>query len=101
LLFGYISSAYNCKGLTAKSLNWESILPPKTRLKFQLRTADSKQALKKSKWLGPSGPDSFYESSGTDINNLEAADWIQYRVVFDTYNGANAPVLEKVQIHFE
>ena len=100
-VYSYTSSPYNSKGLVAKSLSWQADLPPKTKLKLQLRVADTKEALEKSKWTGPTDTNSFYLESAAEIKNLKSAQWIQYRVLFDSYNGANAPILKKVQIQFE
>ena len=35
--------------------------------------------------------------------NIENVDgnWVQYRAIFDTDNGANSPILKEVKINFE
>jgi hypothetical protein len=66
-----------------------------------LRSAAKKEDLVKKEWSGPSGVDSYYTESVTNIRNIPKGQWIQYRALFDTDNGAYSPVLEAVEIVFE
>ena len=65
------------------SLFWEGEEPHGARLKFQIRTAASRQALASEEWQGPGGKGFFYQSSGTAIGEVKADHgWLQYRTVF-------------------
>jgi hypothetical protein len=99
-VYEYISSPYQTGDKAASKINWEADTPHKSKIKLQLRFASTEGDLDNQKWVGPNGPDSFYSIPGTEINNLSQKDWIQYRVLFDTDNGAYTPVLHSVEIQF-
>jgi hypothetical protein len=95
--YSYESSSHYIKK-KPKLLNWKAEMPPGTTLKFQLKSAKSKEKLSTAEWLGPDGPSSYYTKSNSDINKVKKNSWIQYRAIFISDNGANAPVLESVEI---
>jgi len=96
----YISSHYKTNGKNPVSLKWEGETPNFSSLKFQIRSADSEELLNKSEWRGPVGPGSYYTDEDNYLSNI-SGEWIQYRALFDTGNGANTPVLNLVEITFE
>ena len=98
--YEYISSAHYSAERPVQ-LDWLAIYYPNTSLKFQLRYAAQKDGLNTASWIGPSGNNSFYEKSGAEIKNIPPGQWVQYKVIFDNYNGANSAILEKVEIKFE
>lgn len=100
-IYNYISSPYKADNSSPIYINWECKLATKTSLKFQLRYADSQQELKDAIWHGADGENSFYSNSGSKIENIPTDKWIQYKAIFDTFNGANAPVLKKVEIELK
>lgn len=97
----YISSAYESKGEKPFRMNWAAETPGFTSVKFQIRTAKTKDALKKAIWLGPSGPGSYFRDRDCALDSIPSGNWIQYRAVLDTGNGAISPVLSMVEIYFE
>jgi len=100
-IFDYVSSPHNCNGKRPVAVRWDAYLPPRTSLKFQLRSAATKEALPNAVWMGPEGPSSLYTVSESRVQSLPEGAWLQYRAVFDTFNGANSPVLDTVEVTFE
>jgi len=100
MIFDYISSPRECAGKRPSALRWDAQLPPRTALKFQLRRAVTREALADAAWTGPDGPGGFYTTPGP-VNALAEGAWLQYRAVFETFNGANSPVLEMVEVTLE
>lgn len=96
----YISSPYKTNGKDPISLKWEGEAPHFSSLKFQIRSADSEKSLNNAEWRGSVGTGSYYIDVNNSIINI-SGEWIQYRALFDTGNGANTPVLHSVEITFE
>ena len=99
--FDYVSSPYRCEGGRPAKIHWAADTPGRTSVKFQLRSAATQAGLSAAAWRGPSGPDSYYRKPGSRIRKLTEGKWIQYRAVFDTFNGAASPVLDGVEIDFK
>jgi hypothetical protein len=97
-LFSYLSSPYQAKGKQAIQIHWTAETPRRTAVKFQLRVAASQEALSQAHWMGPEGAGSYFTRPGTIINNIPGGEWIQYRAVLDTDNGASSPVLSAVEV---
>jgi hypothetical protein len=97
----YTSSPYAAGNHSPVRIQWTAETPHKSSIKFQLRGAPSKEALKGSPWLGPGGPDTYYIKPDSPVKNISGAKWLQYRVFFDTDNGAYSPILDEVVITFE
>ncbi|NOX67398.1 MAG: VCBS repeat-containing protein, partial [Chlorobi bacterium] len=98
-LFRYTSSPYFCDNRNPVSIDWDAEVPADTDLKFQVRAAESQKTLKESKWNGPKGPGTYFTKTDKTISNLSGK-WMQYRVVFNMGNGADTPILKKVEIKF-
>ena len=81
-------------------MRWEGEAPYFSSLKFQLRSAASKESLNNAEWRGPAGTGSYYTDKDNSLTNI-SGEWIQYRALFDTGNGANTPILNSVEIIFE
>ncbi len=97
----YTSSAYQIGNRTPHQIRWKGEMPHQSSIKFQLRSASSRDELESTEWEGPEGKDSFYEASGQNIKNLPDGEWIQYQAVFETENGAYSPVLTEVKINLD
>ena len=95
--YSYESSTHYIKK-KPKQISWKAHLPPGTSLKFQLKSAKTREKLANADWFGPEGPSSYYTELNGDIKNLKKESWIQYRAVFLSDNGANGPILESVEI---
>ncbi len=99
--FDYVSSAYNSKGKKPVRLNWLGQEPHRSKILFQFRTANSPKGLETAPWYGSAGIDTYYTERGSSLKNLPDGKWIQYRAILDTFNGAQCPVLDRVEIAFE
>jgi len=80
-------------------LHWEATTPLDTGVQFQMRAAGTQEALAATEWRGPSGPKSYFTSSGASLPiEPESTGWIQYRAVLTTPDGGNSPVLRGVSL---
>ncbi len=96
----YISSAYNVPdGQKPVRLDWDADTPGGTAIQFQIRLAQNEEGLKQANWEGPTGADSWYESSDRIAKDFDAR-WIQYRARLMTPNGGQTPYLNAVHIEF-
>ncbi|MBM3240936.1 T9SS type A sorting domain-containing protein [Candidatus Poribacteria bacterium] len=99
--FVYISSADDTSACNSHfdTLSWDAQTPPGTYVQFQIRTAETQEALASASWYGPTGSDR-YTVSGTPINSIHSGGrWVQYRVFLGT-NYINTPTLDSVTITF-
>ena len=95
----YVSPPLELPGPGGVRLIWEGEEPHGARLQFQIRTASSRAGLKSAEWTGPSGADSFYQESGTEIAGLNGKRrWAQYRAVFTSPAGGVWPILSAVEL---
>ena len=97
-IFDYTSSPHRINGKRPVKINWNAEIPQKTSIKFQVRVAKSRAALKEAEWLGPDGSATFFTKHNTLIHRIPASGWIQYKAIFNTDNGAYSPVLVAVEI---
>ena len=97
----YISSPHDTQGAKWTRLSWDAVTPGKTAVRFQVRSAPTREALTRAVWQGPKGPHSYFTASGSDLRAVPEESWIQYKLVLDTFNGAASPVVSAVQIDFE
>jgi hypothetical protein len=100
-LYEYLSSPYQNSGKKPLRLKWEAVTPHQTSVRFQLRSANSEADLAQAPWTGPGKANTYFTDSNTVIQNLPVSEWIQYKVVFNTDNGAYSPVLEEVEVVFK
>ena len=83
-------------------LAWKGEEPHGARLKFQVRSGVSPDALAQAKWRGDAGENSFYSESGAELRGLAPTErWIQYRVLFTSPDAGAWPVLTQVTIDLE
>ena len=81
-------------------IEWDAETPGRTAVRFQLRVAASPEALAQAAWQGPAGEGtSFAEPCDIESRDL-SGEWVQYRAVLDTKNGAQSPILSDVRVHF-
>lgn len=101
--YDYVSSATDLgPGLTGyERLHWVAATPHGTRVRFQLRTADSLEGLATASWRGPDTLADYYTEPGLPINPVHGAQYfVQYRAVLDTVDGGSGPALEEVRVGF-
>jgi hypothetical protein len=95
----YISPAYNLAGKRPAALSWDADVPKKCSLHFDLRWAESKDALDQTAWVGPTGEGSRYETPGTIIPEVpKTAAFLEYRATFVSDNGCLTPKLREVTV---
>ncbi|WP_428938591.1 FG-GAP repeat domain-containing protein [Fontivita pretiosa] len=97
----YISSAHEIpSGQKPHRIEWDAQTSHGTAVRFQIRTAQTKEALDAAPWTGPRGPQSWFTRSGARVKGL-AGRWVQYRARLLTPNAAASPYLTRVAISFE
>lgn len=97
--FEYFSVPYDAGSSSEfERLSWLASTPGKTRIRFQLRAASSKESLAKSPWTGPKGEGTFFEEPA--VLNSVVGQWIQYKALLSSPNGANSPVLNSVSVEY-
>jgi hypothetical protein len=85
-----------------RKVSWEAETRFGTSVVFQVRTAASRTRLDEAAWVGPDGPGTFFTESASKLDNHAAAeDWIQYRAILRTPNGAATPILTRVDVDHE
>ncbi len=85
-------------GRTTSHLSWKASTPHGTAVKFQLRSAQAAEGLEETSWSGPQGSESYYQSSGENLQVPRKHRWLQYRALLSTPDGGSTPVLEEVRI---
>jgi hypothetical protein len=79
-------------------LYWEAGTPPGTTVRFQVRSATTRETLADAAYLGPDGtPETFYEQSGSPVRTLPSG-FFQYRAVLATQDSARTPYLKRVTL---
>jgi hypothetical protein len=77
-------------------LEWEAATPKGTSVKFQVRTAPTREGLAAATFVGPDGTEqSWYEQSGAELK-IPQAGFLQYRVFLATEDPARTPYLKRV-----
>ena len=86
--------------IEAGTIQWTSLTPGETSVKFQLRTATSETGLENKDFSGPDGSMlSFYESPGESLSLIHQNDtWMQYKAFLSTNDSALTPLLQQVNI---
>jgi hypothetical protein len=75
------------------SLSWQASVPPETRLRLQLRSAENEAALEKV----PCGP--LHEGTQALLSGQRGR-LVQYRALFEARTFASSPVLNRVVIRY-
>jgi hypothetical protein len=83
-------------------LSWKGKEPHGSKLRFQVRSAVTRETLSHAKWLGSDGEDSFYDSPDTGLRGTQSGDrWLQYRAVFTSPDGGEWPTLTEVEFRYK
>jgi hypothetical protein len=99
----YISSPFDTGANSSfYKINWLSIIPDNTSIKFQLRTADNESNLLNKTFIGPEGKSSkFYETTLLKIWFGHNGDrWIQYIIYFNATHTKEVPRLKNISISY-
>ena len=97
----YVSAPYEVPhGRSVTGIGWEAECGPGTRIRAQIRWADSEEGLVKSMWQGSDGEDFWYERPGQVSlpGDHTGARWIQYRLALGAANGGSTPRVTEVRI---
>ena len=110
----YISEAFQLpEGSSVRSIDWDAELPPKTWVRAQLRFAADREVLLKMGvgspadrgstdrdpiWIGPEGPDTWYEAGQTVKLDRFAGPWVQYRLALGSKGGGCSPRVSEVSL---
>lgn len=99
----YESAPYQADAdLRLDRLEWEAETPFGTDVRFQVRSAGSKEALAKSQWRGPDGAGGYWGKPGERLRGQpQAGPWFQYRAFLTTPDGGNTPRLSKISVIFK
>lgn len=84
----------------AKSLsafNWTADLPERTSVRFQIRSASTKEGLEKAAWIGPKGAGSSFETPTAAANIALKGPWVQFRATLSN-PGGGLPVVKSVTL---
>lgn len=100
--FIYTSSPYDTGTVNLfDNISWVAETHPGSYVQFQIRSADTKEALTSALWYGPTGISDRYITTGTSINPIHSNNrWVQYRAFLCT-DYKKVPVLDSVQITFQ
>jgi len=80
-------------------LRWKAETPFGTAIRFQIRTAASKQQLNSAAWYGPdSTAATSFDQSDVQFKIPMTHQWCQYRISFLTPDAGSTAVLHEVAI---
>ena len=101
--YDYVSPPFDAGSkVRPESISWEGSTPFETGLEFQVRGADTRDALASAPWNGPKGPESYYIESGTSLaSGTSRARWMQYKASLVSPGSASSPVLRSVSIRYQ
>ena len=87
------------QGTKFARLQWKADTELGTGVKFQVRSAATRNSLDKAAWSGPNGATSYYTESGPKLAGVEREQrWLQYRAVLHSPDGGNSPLLTEVAL---
>jgi len=95
----YISVPYESDGPIV-SIGWEGDIPAKTWVKAQLRTADTRETLEKSPWMGPAGKETWFSKDQKVDRYYFSGKWKQYKLKIGAFNSLNTPRIKRVVMRF-
>jgi hypothetical protein len=83
-------------------ISWNGLIPMGTSIKFQIRTATTRNSLSTTSFVGPDGnASSYYTTSNSTIWSGHSGDsWIQFRAYFTTTLDDQSPILDDVIISY-
>lgn len=87
------------KNTSFARMEWKAETEFETGVKFQVRSASTRDGLEKAAWSGPAGATSFYTSSGARLTSPgREHGWLEYRAVLFSPDGGNSPLLTEVAV---
>ena len=100
--YTYVSKVFDAGSLAQfETLSWDGETPFATSIQFQVRGANSVEALRQSKWKGPEGEGSFYIDRHSKLKGLLSnTRYFQFKATLVGPNGASTPVLRSTSIGY-
>lgn len=99
---GFASSIFDAgKQVAIRTVRWNAQCRLGSSLKFQVRTANSREAIVTAEWSGVNGKTGLLAESGIIVRAVRKGRFLQYRAVFTSKDGSNYPVLDKVAVEYE
>lgn len=91
----YITAAFEAEGIN--NVGWEAVIPQKTWINCQIRTAESREALESAPFTGPDGTDKTRFEKGEAIDKkLIAGKWMQIKLFIGAVNSGNTPRITEI-----
>ena len=100
--YDYISEVFDAGApVRFETLGWEGETPFASAVEFQVRGADSIEALRQAGWRGPEGEGSVYAGRRVPLKGLETPTrFLQFKATLVGPNGTGAPVLRSVSVDY-
>jgi len=97
----YTSKAADLEeNVRVSGLTWKATTPAKTWVKGQVRVGSTREALEQASWMGPGGPDTWWEGDGLDHGVSLEGRCVQFRLVLGAVNSVATPRIREVSVHF-
>ncbi len=87
------------EGVKATAISWEADVPPKTWVKAQVRSAETRDSLWESAWVGRNGQGGWLARC-EPVPELEPGRWVQYRLALGAVNGGRTPRVRRVDVRY-
>ena len=98
----YVSAAHRLpSGARPHAIEWDADVPPQTWVKAQVRYCDREDMLERSPWLGPDGPGTWFDTSGSSLLPPSEGPWMQYRLALGAVNSLRTPRVREVRLRYE
>jgi hypothetical protein len=99
--YDYVSRAFDAgSAVRLRSLAWEGEAPFRTRLEFQVRTADAREALAAAPWQGPEGARSHFRAPGASLAGVRPGRWLQWKASLVSPDSIDTPVLRSDSLRY-
>ena len=97
----YVSAPFSVpENSIVEGIAWEAKIPHKTWVKGQLRVANNTGDLDRVPWLGPNGPDSWWEKDGSDSGIELSGCSVQFRLALGATNSCSSPRIRSVNVYY-
>jgi hypothetical protein len=100
---GSYTSAFHDTGDQSRLINitWDADVPPNCTLRFQVRSASSRNTIQSTDFTGPDGtPQSYYEEEYHLMPNLPVNRWVQYKALLSTTDPNATPSIRGVLLAY-
>ncbi len=88
------------EGAVPTSVSWQADVPPKTWVKAQLRSADTREGLDAAPWAGADGPGTWLTNGQALPHETRHGEWIQFRLALGATNGVSTPRVTEISVEY-